>query len=100
MNFAAAAQRLAASLALIVTVALGARMGFAWSQVRKMAPQALGVVPFQNEAGNIAASQQSSVGALTAQFFVTMLPFLLVVSVKLAVWLVNDPLREPAVKAV
>jgi 4-amino-4-deoxy-L-arabinose transferase-like glycosyltransferase len=44
----------ATSLLLIVLVALGARMGFAWSQARKMPAQALGVVPFQNEAGNIA----------------------------------------------
>jgi len=45
---------MATSLLLIVLVALGARMGFAWSQARKMPAQALGVVPFQNEAGNIA----------------------------------------------
>ena len=45
---------MATSLLLIVLVALGARMGFARSQVRKMPAQALGVVPFQNEAGNIA----------------------------------------------
>jgi hypothetical protein len=47
-------QRIFTSLALIVVVALGARMAFAWSQVRKMPPRALGIVPFQNEAGNIA----------------------------------------------
>jgi 4-amino-4-deoxy-L-arabinose transferase-like glycosyltransferase len=47
-------QKAATSLVLIVLVALGARMGFAWSQARKMPAQALGVVPFQNEAGNMA----------------------------------------------
>lgn len=47
-------EKAATSLLLIVLVALGARMGFAWSQARKMPGQALGVVPFQNEAGNIA----------------------------------------------
>ena len=47
-------RKAATSLVLIVVVALGARMAFAWSQVRKIPPQALGVVPFQNEAGNIA----------------------------------------------
>jgi len=29
-------------------------MAFAWNQIGKMPPQAVGVVPFQNEAGNIA----------------------------------------------
>jgi len=47
-------QKATTSLLLIVLVALGARMGFAWNQARKMPAQALGVVPFQNEAGNIA----------------------------------------------
>ena len=38
--------------------------------------------------------------APTAQFFVTRTPVALVVSVNPAVWLVNDPLIEPAVRAV
>jgi hypothetical protein len=42
------------SLTLIVIVALGARAGFAWDQARKIAPGVLGVVPFQQETGNIA----------------------------------------------
>jgi 4-amino-4-deoxy-L-arabinose transferase-like glycosyltransferase len=47
-------RKLAASLVLIVLVAMGARVGFAWSQARKIAPGVLGVVPFQQETGNIA----------------------------------------------
>lgn len=42
------------SLLLIVMVAAGVRMAFAWDQVRKIAPGVLGVVPFQQETGNIA----------------------------------------------
>jgi hypothetical protein len=49
-----AIQRAATSLTLIVLVAMGARVGFAWSQARKIAPGVLGVVPFQQETGNIA----------------------------------------------
>jgi 4-amino-4-deoxy-L-arabinose transferase-like glycosyltransferase len=49
-------QKAATSLALIVMVALGARIGFAWDQTRKMPPGVLGNVPFQNETGNIAYS--------------------------------------------
>jgi len=44
----------ATSLLLIVLVAMGARAGFAWEQARKIAPGVLGVVPFQQETGNIA----------------------------------------------
>ncbi len=47
-------QKAATSLLLIVIVAMGARVGFAWSQARKIAPGVLGVVPFQQETGNIA----------------------------------------------
>src|SRR5277367_5683453 len=43
-----------ASLLLIVIVAVGVRVGFAWSQARKIAPGVLAVVPFQQETGNIA----------------------------------------------
>ena len=44
------------SVALIVAVALGARIAFAWDQARRVPPGVLGIVPFQNEAGNIAAA--------------------------------------------
>jgi hypothetical protein len=43
---------------------------------------------------------QSSVAASTAYCFVTWMLFALVVSVNPAVWLVNDPLIELAVRAV
>src|ERR1700758_4067503 len=51
-----AIQRKLTSVALIVIVALGARITFAWDQARKVPPGVLGIVPFQNEAGNIAAA--------------------------------------------
>lgn len=51
-----AIQRRLTSLALIVIVAMGARIAFAWDQARKVPPGVLGIVPFQNEAGNIAAA--------------------------------------------
>lgn len=44
------------SLALIVLVAFGARIGFAWNQASKVPREAMGVVPFQQETGNIAYS--------------------------------------------
>ncbi|MGB7028679.1 MAG: glycosyltransferase family 39 protein [Candidatus Acidiferrum sp.] len=49
-----AIQRAATSLVLIVIVAMGARVGFAWDQARKIPPGVLGIVPFQQETGNIA----------------------------------------------
>jgi 4-amino-4-deoxy-L-arabinose transferase-like glycosyltransferase len=49
-----AIRRAVTSLLLILIVAAGARVGFAWSQARKIAPGVLGVVPFQQETGNIA----------------------------------------------
>jgi MFS family permease len=49
-----AIRRLATSLALIVMVAMGVRAAFAWDQARKISPAVLGVVPFQQETGNIA----------------------------------------------
>jgi hypothetical protein len=49
-----AIRRAATSLALIVMVAMGVRVAFAWDQSRKIAPGVLGVVPFQQETGNIA----------------------------------------------
>jgi 4-amino-4-deoxy-L-arabinose transferase-like glycosyltransferase len=47
-------RKAATSLLLIMIVAMGARVGFAWDQARKIAPGVLGVVPFQQETGNIA----------------------------------------------
>jgi dolichyl-phosphate-mannose-protein mannosyltransferase len=47
-------QKVATSLALIVIVAVGARVGFAWDQARKIPAGVLGNVPFQQETGNIA----------------------------------------------
>jgi 4-amino-4-deoxy-L-arabinose transferase-like glycosyltransferase len=49
-----ALRKAATSLVLIVIVAMGARVGFAWEEARKIAPGVLGVVPFQQETGNIA----------------------------------------------
>src|SRR5271170_830643 len=46
----------ATSLALIVVIALGARIAFAWNQERKMRADLVGLVPFLNETGNIAYS--------------------------------------------
>ncbi|HXM91570.1 MAG TPA: hypothetical protein VN974_08470, partial [Candidatus Dormibacteraeota bacterium] len=47
---------MATSLALIVLVAIAARMIFAWDQARKIPPDVLRIVPFQQETGNIAYS--------------------------------------------
>ena len=44
----------ASSLALILVVAFAARAGFAWEQERKIPRDALAIVPFAQEAGNIA----------------------------------------------
>jgi hypothetical protein len=44
----------ATSLLLIVLVALGARLGFAWNQERKIPRDVLGIVPFEHETGSIA----------------------------------------------
>jgi 4-amino-4-deoxy-L-arabinose transferase-like glycosyltransferase len=46
----------ATSLALIVVIALGARVAFAWNQEREMRADLIGLVPFLNETGNIAYS--------------------------------------------
>ncbi|MGA7915600.1 MAG: hypothetical protein WCA00_10220 [Candidatus Acidiferrales bacterium] len=43
-------------LPLIVIVALGLRLGFAWDQERKIPANLVGLVPFLNETGNIAFS--------------------------------------------
>jgi hypothetical protein len=55
-------QKLATSLALIVVIAVGARVGFAWDQARRVPPGVLGVVPFQQETGNIAFAQAQGKG--------------------------------------
>jgi len=49
-----AIRKVATSLALIVIVAMGVRVGFAWDQARRISPGVLGIVPFQQETGNIA----------------------------------------------
>ena len=49
-----AIRRTATSLALILIVAMGAQAGFAWNQARKIPSGVLGIVPFQQETGNIA----------------------------------------------
>src|SRR5271167_3268862 len=49
-----ALRKMATSLALIVIVAMGVRVVFAWNEARKIAPGVLGIVPFQQETGNIA----------------------------------------------
>ena len=59
MEMPAAKQRFwtaATSLALIMMIALGARITFAWNQERKMRADLVGLVPFLNETGNIAYS--------------------------------------------
>jgi hypothetical protein len=49
-----ALKKAASSLLLIVLVALAARLGFAWYQVRQMPREAIGSVPFAQETGSIA----------------------------------------------
>jgi 4-amino-4-deoxy-L-arabinose transferase-like glycosyltransferase len=48
--------RAATSLSLIVVVAVGARLAFAWDQQREIPSQVLSLVPFQTETGHIAFS--------------------------------------------
>lgn len=54
MNLWQATQKAATSLALIVVIALAARVAFAWNQSSKIPREALATVPFQQETGNIA----------------------------------------------
>jgi hypothetical protein len=54
--------RSASSLLLIVFLALGIRVAFAWSQARQIPPDALSIVPFQTETGHIAYSIASGKG--------------------------------------
>ena len=49
-------RKAATSLLLIVLVALGARLAFAWNETRKMPSEVLRTVPFQTETGHIAYS--------------------------------------------
>src|SRR4029077_20038729 len=55
-------KKAATSLLLIVLAALGARLGFAANQVRKMPAEVVGTVPFENETGNIAFSLATGKG--------------------------------------
>ena len=55
-------RKAATSLFLIVVVALGVRLGFAWSQIRKIPPEIISTVPFQTETGHIAYSLASGKG--------------------------------------
>jgi hypothetical protein len=50
------------SLLLIVLVALGARLGFAWNQERKIPREVIGEASFQQETGNIAYSLATGKG--------------------------------------
>jgi 4-amino-4-deoxy-L-arabinose transferase-like glycosyltransferase len=54
--------RLATSLVLIVLVAFGVRVAFAWIQTEKIPRQFLGIVPFQTETGHIAYSLATGKG--------------------------------------
>jgi hypothetical protein len=49
-------RRLLVSLPLVVLVAVGARAAFAWNQGRHIPADLVGIVPFQQETGNIARS--------------------------------------------
>src|SRR6266849_5456866 len=50
------------SLALILIVAFGARLAFAWDQGRKIPATALATAPFAQETGNIAYSLATGKG--------------------------------------
>jgi hypothetical protein len=53
-----ALRKVSTSLLLIVIVAMGVRVAFAWNEARKIAPGVLGIVPFQQETGNIAYASE------------------------------------------
>ncbi|HEY6267977.1 MAG TPA: glycosyltransferase family 39 protein [Candidatus Acidoferrum sp.] len=55
-------KKTATSLLLIVLVALGARMGFAWNQERKIPRDLIGPVSFEQETGSIAYSLATGKG--------------------------------------
>jgi 4-amino-4-deoxy-L-arabinose transferase-like glycosyltransferase len=50
------------SLALILLIALGARVSYAWNQEHKLRADLVGLVPFLNETGNIAYSLAAGQG--------------------------------------
>lgn len=54
--------RLATSLVLIVVMAFGMRLAFAWNEAEKIPRQFVGVVPFQTETGHIAYSLATGKG--------------------------------------
>ena len=56
LGVATALQKVATSLLLIVVVAVGARLAFAWDQARKIPDTALATAPFEQETGSIARS--------------------------------------------
>jgi hypothetical protein len=49
-------RKITTSLLLIVVVALGTRLTFAWYEIRQFSPPVLSIVPFQTETGHIAYS--------------------------------------------
>jgi Dolichyl-phosphate-mannose-protein mannosyltransferase len=55
-------RRLATSLVLIILVAFGLRLAFAWNQTEKIPRQFVGIVPFQTETGHIAYSLATGKG--------------------------------------
>jgi len=55
-------RKAATSLLLIVVVALGARLAFAWHESRKIPAEVLRTVPFQSETGHIAYSLAAGKG--------------------------------------
>jgi 4-amino-4-deoxy-L-arabinose transferase-like glycosyltransferase len=55
-------RKAATSLLLIVMVALGIRLTFAWHEERQISAQVLSIVPFQTETGHIAYSIASGKG--------------------------------------
>jgi len=55
-------RKAATSLLLILIVALGMRIAFAWYEERQISGQALSIVPFQTETGHIAYSIASGKG--------------------------------------
>lgn len=55
-------RKAATSLLLIVLVALGARLAFAWNQTRQIPAEVLRTVPFQTETGHIAYSLAAGKG--------------------------------------
>jgi len=55
-------RKAATSLLLIVMIALGTRLAFAWYEERQISAQVLSIVPFQTETGHIAYSIASGKG--------------------------------------